>query len=73
MPEDKEELALTLNGKKARIKRSDFENSIIASAHQVARPYRHIVSARRFQAAVQAVDNRQNAEVEVIIHTLHHY
>ena len=31
MPEDKEELALTLNGKKARIKRSDFENSIIAS------------------------------------------
>ena len=31
MPEDKEELALTLNGKKARIKRSDFEKSIIAS------------------------------------------
>lgn len=34
-------------------------------AHQVARPYRHIVSARRFQATIQAVDNRQNAEVEV--------
>lgn len=31
MPEDKEELALTLNGKKARLKRSDFERSIIAS------------------------------------------
>ena len=31
MPEDKEELALTLNGKKARIRRSDFEKSIIAS------------------------------------------
>lgn len=30
MPEDKEELALTLNGKKARIRRSDFEKSIIA-------------------------------------------
>lgn len=29
MPEDKEELALTLNGKKARIRRSDFEKSII--------------------------------------------
>ena len=31
MPEDKEELALTLNGKKAKLKRSDFEHSIIAS------------------------------------------
>lgn len=31
MPEDKEELALTLNGKKTRLKRSDFERSIIAS------------------------------------------
>ena len=29
MPEDKEEMALTLNGKKARIRRSDFEKSII--------------------------------------------
>jgi serine/threonine-protein kinase HipA len=25
MPEDKEEIALTLNGKKARLKRSDFD------------------------------------------------
>ena len=31
MPEDKEELALTLNGKKARLRRRDFEQSIIAS------------------------------------------
>lgn len=31
MPEDKEEMALTLNGKKANIKRSDFEKSILAS------------------------------------------
>lgn len=31
MPEDKEELALTLNDKKARIRRSDFEKSIFAS------------------------------------------
>ena len=31
MPEDKEELALTLNGKKAKLKRNDFEHSIIAS------------------------------------------
>ena len=31
MTEDKEELALTLNGKKARIQRRDFEHSIIAS------------------------------------------
>lgn len=31
MPEDKEELALTLNGKKARLRRNDFERSIISS------------------------------------------
>ena len=31
MPEDKEELALTLNGKKARITRRDFENAMITS------------------------------------------
>lgn len=31
MPEDTEELALTLNGKKRKIQRSDFEKSIIAS------------------------------------------
>lgn len=31
MPEDKEELALTLNGKKARLRRHDFEQSIISS------------------------------------------
>ena len=31
MPEDKEELALTLNGKKARLQRHDFERSITAS------------------------------------------
>lgn len=31
MPEDKEEMALTLNGKKANIKRNDFEKSILAS------------------------------------------
>lgn len=31
MPEDKEELALTLNGKKARLRRTDFERSIISS------------------------------------------
>lgn len=31
MPEDKEELALTLNGKKARISRRDFENAMITS------------------------------------------
>lgn len=31
MPEDKEELALTLNGKKARISRLDFENAMLTS------------------------------------------
>lgn len=31
MPEDKEELALTLNGKKAKLRRKDFEQSIMAS------------------------------------------
>ena len=31
MPEDKEELALTLNGKKARITRQDFEKAMLAS------------------------------------------
>ena len=31
MPEDTEELALTLNGKKRKIWRSDFEKSITAS------------------------------------------
>lgn len=31
MPEDTEELALTLNGKKRKIQKSDFEKSIIAS------------------------------------------
>lgn len=31
MPEDKEELALTLNGKKARITRKDFEKSMLSS------------------------------------------
>ena len=34
MPEDTEELALTLNGKKRKIWRSDFEKSIIASGGQ---------------------------------------
>ena len=31
MPEDTEELALTLNGKKRKICRKDFESSIVAS------------------------------------------
>lgn len=31
MPEDTEELALTLNGKKRKLQKSDFEKSIIAS------------------------------------------
>ena len=31
MPEDTEELALTLNGKKRKIHKSDFEKSIMAS------------------------------------------
>ena len=31
MPEDKEELALTLNGKKSRIVRRDFEKAILGS------------------------------------------
>lgn len=31
MPQDTEELALTLNGKKRKIKRSDFEKAMTAS------------------------------------------
>ncbi|KAA6339491.1 Serine/threonine-protein kinase HipA [termite gut metagenome] len=31
MPEDKEELALTLNGKKSKIKRNDFEKALLQS------------------------------------------
>jgi serine/threonine-protein kinase HipA len=31
MPEDKEELALTLNGKKNRIKKADFEKSMLST------------------------------------------
>ena len=34
MPEDTEELALTLNGKKRKICRKDFESSIVASGGQ---------------------------------------
>ena len=49
MPEDTEELALTLNGKKRKIWRSDFEKSIIASGvsgkviENIARKFRRSI------------------------------
>ena len=49
MPEDTEELALTLNGKKWKIWRSDFEKSIIASGvsgkviENIARKFRRSI------------------------------
>ena len=75
LPEDTEELALTLNGRKRKLRRSDFVQAMtVQKIHQghseMGRVDRRFVSARRNERQIQSTYRRKDRTTKIATYIL---